>query len=41
LTPETKQGVYFLEDFVKEDRNQMSNLDRFMEASIPVVDGAK
>jgi len=37
MAPETKPGTYWLNDFVKEDRKQMSNLDRFMQATIPQV----
>ena len=36
--PVTKEGIYLLEEFRKEDRSQMSNLDRFMEAIIPEID---
>lgn len=34
----TKEGIYFLEEFRKEDGSQMSNFDRFMEAIIPEID---
>ena len=36
--PVTKEGIYLLEEFRKEDRSQMSNFDRFMEAIIPEID---
>ena len=34
----TKPGLYYLKTFVKDDRMQMSNFDRFMEHSIPRLD---
>jgi hypothetical protein len=30
-----KPGLYSLRNFKKDDRTQMSNLDRFMESTIP------
>lgn len=38
MSPPTKQGLFLLDEFRKQDRNQMSNLDRFLEAAIPQID---
>ena len=38
LPPVTKTGIFMRDEFSKQDRKQMSNLDKLIEAIIPQID---